>query len=38
MRGKGTGEVIHLFQTLCVWRGGEGDEEGDSLISNCIDI
>ena len=43
--GNGTGEVIHLFQTVCVggwWGGGgeggrEGDWEGDSLISNCIE-
>ena len=36
---KWTGVVIHLFQTLCVsGRGvGEGDWEGDSLISNCIE-
>ena len=32
---KGTGEVIHLFQT--VWGEGEGNWEGDSLISNCIE-
>ena len=32
-KGKGTGEVIHLFQTVCVRNGGgEGDWEGDSLI------
>ena len=33
---KGTGEVIHLFQTVCVW--GRGRERGrDSLISNCTE-
>ena len=38
--GQGTGEVIHLFQTVYVcwgWGGGGGDGEGDSLISNCIE-
>ena len=34
--GCGMGEVVHLFQTLCV-GGGVGDKEGDSLISNCIE-
>ena len=35
--GEGTGELIHLFQTVC-WGGvEEGDWEGDSLISNCIE-
>ena len=38
--GKGTGEVIHLFQTVCGEGGGgrgKRDGEGDSLISNCIE-
>ena len=32
--GKGTREVIHLFQTVCE---GVGNREGDSLISICIE-
>ena len=40
-REKGTGELIHLFQTLCVGEGGGGRGEphweGDSVISNCIE-
>ena len=30
---KGTGEMIHLFQTVGGWGGGGGD----SLISKCIE-